>query len=139
MLHGFASTGAAFDIPGAARPFDLTSDEMLRDFAQHEGMPDNMQHCNNIYEQERQQSRPHMGFRPPDGPQARLIEPCLQVCITLTLTCHEWFKCTHYMHVLACKHNRQAINARTIQSHICFWLLVGLHEPNVCWLLPAFM
>lgn len=77
------TAGAAFDIPGATRPLDFTSEEMLRDFEQHQGMTDGMQHFDNIFEQGRQHGRPHLGFRPPDGPQARLIEPCLQVSLDL--------------------------------------------------------
>ena len=79
-LHPLFDAGAAFDIPGAARPMDFSSEEMLREFEQHQGMSDNMEHFDNIFQQTRQQGRPPVGFRPPDGPQARLIEPCLQVC-----------------------------------------------------------
>ena len=79
-LHALFYAGAAFDIPGAARPLDFSSEEMLREFEQHQGMSENMEHFDNIFQQTRQQGRPPVGFRPPDGPQARLIEPCLQVC-----------------------------------------------------------
>ena len=74
------SAGGAFDIPGAARPADFAGNDFLREFEQQEGLSDQYQHFNNIFEQGRQQGGPSgPGFQPPDGHETRLIEPCLQV------------------------------------------------------------
>ena len=70
--------GGAFDIPGAARPADLPSAELLREFEQHEAL--SHQHFDDIFEQGRQQGAPPgSAFHAPDHQETRLIEPCLQV------------------------------------------------------------
>ena len=75
-------SGGAFDIPGAARPAEFAGNNFLREFEQHEGVSDQYQHFDNIFEQGRQRGAPPgPGFRPPDRHETQLIEPCLQVGI----------------------------------------------------------
>jgi hypothetical protein len=75
-------SGGAFDIPGAARPAEFAGNDFLREFEQQEGLSDQYQHFDNIFEQGRQHgAAPGPGFRPPDGHETQLIEPCLQVGI----------------------------------------------------------
>ena len=75
-------SGVAFDIPGAARPAEFAGNNFLQEFGQHEGVSDQYQHFDNIFEQGRQRGAPPgPGFRPPDGHETQLIEPCLQVGI----------------------------------------------------------
>ncbi|DBB03443.1 hypothetical protein WJX82_005278 [Trebouxia sp. C0006] len=74
-----AAEGGAFDIPGAARPAEFAGNNFLREFEQHEGVSDQYQHFDNIFEQGRQRGAlPGPGFRPPDRHETQLIEPCLQ-------------------------------------------------------------
>lgn len=75
-------SGGAFDIPGAARPADFAGHEFLREFEQQEGSSEQYQHFDNIFEQGRQHGAPPgPGFRPHNGHETQLIEPCLQVCM----------------------------------------------------------
>ena len=75
-----AGAGGAFDIPGAGRPADYAGNDFLREFEQQEGLSEQHQHFDNIFEQGRQhRGPPGPRFRPPDGHETRLIEPCLQV------------------------------------------------------------
>ena len=78
VLNNQWHSGGAFDIPGAARPGDLPSADLLREFEQHEAL--SHQQFDDIFEQGRQHGGlPGSAFRPSDHQETRLIAPCLQV------------------------------------------------------------